>query len=85
MYGITFNDVKMPASEAFSEIQICVGRVNYKVKTIVPNQSVIAEGAHHFSWIVIIILILLYWPAALVYYFNRQSSITVIIKNYNEN
>jgi len=79
-------DVKIPASEAFSEIQLCVGRANYKVKTIVPNQSVIAEGARDFSWIVIIILALLFWPAALVYYFTRQrSSITAIINKDNEN
>ena len=79
-------DVKMSASEVFSEIQHCIGTANYKVKTIVQNQSVIAEGARDFSWIIIIILALVFWPAALVYYFTRQrSSITATINKNNEN
>ena len=79
-------DVKMPASGVFSEIQHCIGTANYKVKTIVQNQSVIAEGARDFSWIIIIILALVFWPAALVYYFTRQrSSITATINKDSEN
>ena len=78
-------DVKMPSSEVFSEIQHCVGTANYKVKTITPNQSVIAEGNRDFSWIIVIILAILIWPAALVYYFTRQrSSITATITKDNE-
>jgi len=78
-------DVKMPASEVFSEIQQCVGTANYNVKTIVPNQSVIAEGKRDFSWAIIIILALVFWPAALVYYFTRQrSSITATITKDTE-
>ena len=79
-------DVKMSANEVFSEIQHCIGTANYKVKTIVQNQSVIAEGARDFSWVIIIILALVFWPAALVYYFTRQrSSITATINNDGEN
>ena len=79
-------DVKMSTSEVFSEIQHCIGTANYKVKTIVQNQSVIAEGARDFSWIIIIILALVFWPAALVYYFTRQrSSITATINKDSEN
>jgi len=79
-------DVKMSTSEVFSEIQHCIGTANYKVKTIVQNQSVIAEGARDFSWVIIIILALVFWPAALVYYFTRQrSSITATINKNNEN
>ena len=70
-------DLDIPANEVFSEIQQCVGTADYKVKTIVPNQTVIAEGNRDFSWAIVIILIILIWPAALVYYFTRQrSSIT---------
>ncbi len=73
-------DLETPANEVFSEIQQCIGTANYKVKTIVPNQSVIAEGNRDFSWAIMIILIILIWPAALVYYFTRQrSSITATI------
>ena len=78
-------DLKMSASEAFSEIQQCVGTADYKVKNIVANQSVIAEGSRDFSWVIMIVLILLIWPAALVYYFTRQrSSITATITKDNE-
>ncbi len=73
-------DLEIPANEVFSEIQQCVGTADYKVKTIVPNQTVIAEGNRDFSWVIVIILIILIWPAALVYYFTRQrSSITATI------
>lgn len=73
-------DLDLPVNEVFSEIQQCIGTADYKVKTIIPNQSVIAEGKRDFSWAVMIILIILIWPAALVYYFTRQrSSITATI------
>jgi len=49
------------------------------------NQTVIAEGARDFSWIVIIILALVFWLVVLVYYFTRQrSSITATITKDNE-
>jgi len=79
-------DLKMPVSEVFSEIQHCIGTADYKVKTIVPNQSVIAEGNRDFSWVIVIILAILLWPAAIVYYFTRQrSSITATINKESEN
>jgi len=78
-------DLKMPVSEVFSEIQHCIGTADYKVKTIVPNQSVIAEGNRDFSWAIVIILAILLWPAAIVYYFTRQrSSITATINKNSE-
>ena len=78
-------DLKMPVSEVFSEIQQCVGTADYNVKTIVPNQSIIAEGNRDFSWVIVIILAILLWPAAIVYYFTRQrSSITATISKNNE-
>ena len=70
----------MSPDEVFSEVQQCVGTANYKVKTIVSNQSVIAEGKRDFSWAIVIILAILLWPAAIVYYFTRQrSSVTATI------
>ena len=83
--GSYSTDLDMPASEAFSEIQQCIGTADYQVKTIVANQSVIAEGKRDFSWAIMIILIILIWPAALVYYFTRQrSSITATITKNDE-
>jgi len=83
--GSYSKDLDLPAHEAFSEIQQCIGASNYKVKTIVANQSVIAEGNRDFSWVIVIILIILIWPAALVYYFTRQrSSITATIAKTGE-
>jgi len=73
-------DLDIPANEAFSEIQQCVGDVDYKVKTIILNQSVIAEGGRDFNWIIVIILAIFLWPVAIIYYFTRQrSSITATI------
>ena len=73
-------DLKLPVNETFSEIQQGIGASNFKIKTIVPNESIIAEGSREFSWVIVIILVIILWPAALVYYFTRQrSSITIII------
>ncbi len=78
--------LKMPVNEVFSETLHCIGTADYKVKTIVLNQSVIAEGNRDFSWVIVIILAILLWPAAIVYYFTRQrSSITATISNDSEN
>ena len=78
-------DLELPANEVFSEIQQCIGSANYQVKTIIANQSVIAEGKRDFSWTIMILLILFLWPAALVYYFTRQrSSITATITQNDE-
>jgi len=46
----------MPAKEAFTEIQHCIGTANYNVKSIVPNQSIIAEGSKSFSWAITVLL-----------------------------
>ena len=79
-------DLKMPASEVFSEIQHCIGTADYNVKTIVPNQSIIAEGNRDFSWVFVIIFAILLWPVAIVYYLTRQrSSITATINKDSEN
>jgi len=73
-------DLKISPEETFSEIQQCVGTADYKVKNIIPSQSIIAEGKMGFSWIIVIVLAVLLWPAAIVYYFTRQrSSVTVTI------
>jgi len=83
--GSYSKDLELPANEVFSEIQQCIGDADYKVQTVIPNQSIIAEGSRDFSWVIMIILILLIWPAALVYYFTRQrSSITATITKNDE-
>lgn len=52
---------------------------DYKIKSIVPNQTIMAEGSREFRWLWIIVLAILLWPAAIVYYFTRQrSSVTVV-------
>ena len=78
-------DLDIPPNEVFSEIQQCIGDVNYKFKTITSNQNIIAEGERDFSWVIVIILAILLWPAALVYYFTRQrSSIMASITKIDE-
>ena len=78
-------DLDIPSNEVFSEIQRCVGDADYKVKAIIPNQSVIAEGQRDFNWIIVIILAILLWPIAIVYYLTRQrSSITATITKNDE-
>ena len=78
-------DLNIPPNEVFSEIQQTVSDVNYKIKTIIPNQSIIAEGGRDFNWITVIILAILLWPVALVYYLTRQrSSITATITKNDE-
>jgi hypothetical protein len=78
-------DLKTSPDDVFSEVQQCVGTANYKVKNIIPSQSIIAEGKRDFSWIIVIVLAILLWPAAIVYYFTRQrSSVTVTISKNDE-
>ncbi len=78
-------DLDIPPNEAFSEIQQCIGDVDYKVKSIISNQSIIAEGKRDFSWVIVIVLAIVLWPAAIVYYFTRQrSSIMVTITKNDE-
>jgi len=78
-------NLKAPVNEAFSEIQQSIGVSEFKIKSIVPNGSIIAEGSREFSWAIVIILVIILWPAALVYYFTRQrSNITIIISADNE-
>ena len=75
----------IPPNEVFSEIQQCVSDVDYKIKTIIPNQSIIAEGGRDFNLITVIILAILLWPVALVYNLTRQrSSITATITKNDE-
>ena len=79
-------DLKVPASETFSEVQKCIGTANFQVKEVNPNQSITAEGKREFNWVIIIVLAIVFWPAALVYYFTRQrSSVTATISNSKEN
>jgi len=73
-------DLEMPAKEAFTEIQHCIGTANYNVKSIVPNQSIIAEGGKSFSWAIMILLILFLLVGALIYFLACQrNSITATI------
>lgn len=73
-------DLKIPSDEVFSEVQHCIVDVNYKVKDIISNEIIIAEGSRNFSWGITIVLVILLWPAAIVYYFTRQrSSVTITI------
>jgi hypothetical protein len=78
-------DLKVPASEVFSEVQKCIGTTGFQVKEVTPNQSITSEGNREFSWVIVIILAILIWPAALVYYFTRQSSVTATLNSTKEN
>jgi len=67
-------ELDISANEVFSEIQQCIGTADYKVQSVIPNQSIIAEGKRDFSWIIVIILAILLWPVAIVYYLTRHRS-----------
>jgi len=83
--GSFSTDLDMSQNEVFSEIQRCVGTADYKIQSVIPNQSIIAEGKRDFSWIIVIVLAILLWPAAIVYYFTRhRSSVTAIITKNDE-
>ena len=78
-------DVKASSEDTFPKIQRAIGNSEYKIKTIVPNQMVMAEGSREFRWLWLIVMIILIWPAALVYYFTRQrSSVTVVTSKTDE-
>ena len=73
-------DLEMPAKEAFTKIQHVIGTADYNVKSIVPNQSIIAEGSKSFSWAIMILLILFLLIGALIYYLACQrNSITASV------
>ena len=72
-------DVKTSLEDTFPKVQRTIGNSDYKIKSIVPNQTIMAEGAREFRWLWVIVLAILLWPAAIVYYFTRQrSSVTVV-------
>ena len=72
-------DVKASLEDTFPKIQREIGNCDYKIKSIVPNQTIMAEGGREFRWLWVIVLAILLWPAAIVYYFTRQrSSVTVV-------
>jgi len=77
--GSRLIDVKTSLEETFPKIQQSIGNSEYKIKSIVPNQTIMADGGREFRWLWVIILAILLWPAAIVYYFTRQrSSVTVV-------
>ena len=72
-------DVKTSLEDTFQKVQRTIGNSDYKIKSIVPNQTIMAEGGREFRWLWVIVLAILLWPAAIVYYFTRQrSSVTVV-------
>ena len=72
-------DVKTSLEDTFPKVQRTIGNSDYKIKSIVPNQTIMAEGGREFKWRWIIIFAILLWPAAIVYYLTRQrSSVTVV-------
>ena len=72
-------DVKTSLEDTFPKVQRTIGNSDYKIKSIVPNQTIMAEGGREFRWLWVIVLAILLWPAAIVYYFTRQrSSVTVV-------
>ena len=72
-------DLQTSVDDTFPKIQQAIGASDYKIKSIVLNETVMAEGGREFSWVIVIVLAILLWPAAIVYYFTRhRSSVTII-------
>jgi len=77
--GSSSIDLKTSVEDSFPKIQQAIGNSGYQVKSVVPNQTIMAEGSREFSWIWVIVFAILLWPVAILYYFTRQrSSVTVV-------
>ena len=71
--------------EVFPRLQQGVVSANHKIKTIVPNQTIITEGRHDFKTWAMVLLILFCWPGAIIYYFaSKRSSLTIIVTKHGE-
>ena len=73
-------DLQASVEDTFPKIQQRIGTSGFEIKTIVPNQTIIAEGGREFKWRWMILFIILVWPAAIIYYFTRKmSSVSITI------
>ena len=73
-------DLQVSVEDTFPKIQQKIGTSGFEIKSVVPNQSIIAEGGREFKWKWMILLIILLWPAAIIYYFTRKmSSVSITI------
>lgn len=78
-------DVKSSLEDTFPKIQQSIGNSEFKIKSITPNQTIMAEGNREFRWLWVVLLAIVLWPAAIVYYFTRQrSSVTVVTTKTDE-
>ena len=78
-------DVKTSLEDTFPKVQRTIGNSDYKIKSIVPNQTIMAEGGREFRWLWVIVLAILLWPAAIVYYFTRQRSSVTVVTSKTDN
>jgi hypothetical protein len=67
-------DLQTSVEDTFPKIQQRIGTSGFEIKTVVPNQTIIAEGGREFKWSWMIIFIILVWPAAIIYYFTRKTN-----------
>ena len=71
--------------DIFPRLQQGVISANHKIKTVVPNQTIVTEGKHDFATWIMVLLILFCWPGAIIYYFaSKRSSLTIIVTKHGE-
>ena len=78
-------NVKTSEADTFVKIQQRIGTSGFNTKSIVANQSIIAEGGRDFKMLWMVIFIIFVWPAAIIYYFTRDlNSVSVTITTSGE-
>ncbi|HXV38202.1 MAG TPA: hypothetical protein VD699_01320 [Nitrosopumilaceae archaeon] len=78
--GSSSIDLQASVEDTFPKIQQRIGTSGFEIKSVVPNQTIIAEGGREFKWSWMILFIILLWPAAIIYYFTRKmSSVSITI------
>ena len=56
-----------------------------KITTIVPNQTIVSEGARNYNNVLMVVFILFLWPAALIYFFTSdRSRVMIIVTKHGE-
>ena len=67
-------DLSSTPEECFATVQRIIGTNELETKSVIANQSIIAEGGRDFSWVWIIVFVILFWPVVIIYYFTRKKN-----------
>lgn len=70
-------------NEVFPKVQQIIATSGFVTKSLVPNQSIQAEGSRDYGLGLLIVFIILLWPVAIIYYFTRKKNSVIVLLTQN--